>query len=293
MALGLLAASIGLLGCGTSSEKHEAAASYDTAVLSMHPYAFYRLSGKTEDEPDLAAGNSGRWMLVEPMRHADAKLPNGTPVVDFRPGDYLQVGSRPGLSIPRAGAMTVITWIRPDTLQFTQTEGSGYVYVLGKGESGAQEWAFRMYTRDNSELRPNRISVYVWNPSGGEGSGAYFQDSVTVGRWIMLAAVIDSASSQQYPSGSVAIFKDGVQRQQVGLDQFHVTPQPGGAPLRIGTRDLASYFQGAIGDVAIFDRALTPVEVRLLYDSMFHKEQGQARGPVTLISDKPSGGPRW
>ena len=64
-----------------------------------------------------------------------------------------------------------------DTLQFAHEQGTGYVYILGKGTSDKQEYALRMYSNENSEVppRPNRVSAYVFNLSGGLGSGAYFQ----------------------------------------------------------------------------------------------------------------------
>ena len=71
--------------------------------------------------------------------------------------------------------------------------------------------------------------------------------------------------------GYVAIYKNGNIRGQVGLDQFNVMPRAGGAPLRIGTRNLGSFFEGAIGDVAIYDYALTPGQISRTYEAMFSK----------------------
>jgi hypothetical protein len=67
------------------------------------------------------------------------------------------------------------------------------VYILGKGETGKQEYALRIYSLVNTEspVRPNRISAYAFNLAGGLGSGAYFQDPVMGGSWIMVTFVID------------------------------------------------------------------------------------------------------
>jgi hypothetical protein len=43
-----------------------------------------------------------------------------------------------------------------------------------------------------------------------------------------------------------------------------ITPQPGSAPLRIGTRDLKSFFLGAIKGVRVWDRVLTAAEVQMV-----------------------------
>jgi hypothetical protein len=47
--------------------------------------------------------------------------------------------------------------------------------------------------------------------------------------------------------------------------QYHINPQNGTAPVRIGTRDFKSYFKGAIDDIRIYNRALSAFEVAQLF----------------------------
>jgi hypothetical protein len=152
-------------------------------------------------------------------------------------------------SVPTTGSLTLETWIRPDTLQFPAAQ-DGYVHFAGKGEPGAHEYVFRMHNR--SSERPNRISAYAFNPDGGLGSGSYFQDSVTVGEWIHVAAVINTQSSAAYPDGYVKIYKNGQLRDTDSLRDYSIKPIAGNAPLRIGTRDLNSFFLGAIAKFAVY-----------------------------------------
>jgi len=243
------------------------AGDYDSMLLGLKPFAYYHVAGSSEVEEDLAGANPGRWTTTG-KRLAHVRLPDGTDVVEFRAGDYVTIQSAPGFSIPTTGRFTVIAWMRPDTLQFVAEEGSGYVHWLGKGKDGAQEWTLRMYSLVNEESRPNRISGYVYNPDGGEGSGAYVQDPVIVGQWLMIGFEVSTERSQQYPTGWVAIFRDGIERKRVALDQFSVTPHAGPAPVRIGTRDLESFFQGGIGDVAVFDRLISASDMQRLYAAM-------------------------
>ena len=198
----MLASLVAGCGSGKPSAVDGKLPSYDSAVLALSPVAFYHVSGLKGSEVDLAGGHHpGTWSRSHFLLRR-AALPDRTKAVDFGPGDYLTIPSAPGLSIPTTGQFTVISWIRPDTLQFADETRSGYVYWLGKGASGNQEWALRMYSQNNVENRPNRISAYVFNSSGGEGSGAYFQDPVTVGRWMMVAVSshIFKVRSAMWPS---------------------------------------------------------------------------------------------
>lgn len=188
----------------------------------------------------------------------------GPPHMDLRftgPGSYVEVPSSPDFS-PGASGLTVAVWMRPDVLTFSKTEGSRateqYVHWLGKGERGQYEWTFRMYSLGSPPgPRQNRISFYVFQPSGGRGCGSYFQDPVAPGEWIHVVGVADAATQE------TSIYKNGRRRHS---DSYAtLTLGPGSAPLRIGTRDFASFFQGAIGRVRIWDRPLSGGEIRALY----------------------------
>ena len=254
-----------------------APSTYDTTIMRLDPYAYYHVAGDGRVEADLSGIHPGRW-TYKSKKLSHVRLPNGTEVVRFAPGDYLTIPSSPGFSIPRTGRFTLIAWIDPDTLQFSAEQGTGYVNWLGKGVDGAQEWTLRMYSLVNSENRPNRISGYVFNADGGEGSGAYIQTPLIVDRWILIGFEVDTATSAKYPTGWAAIFANGAERGIEGLNQFGVIPQAGRAPVRIGTRDRESFFQGGIGDVAVFDRLIPAVDMRRLYAAMTRVRGSRSSG---------------
>ena len=62
---------------------------------------------------------------------------------------------------------------------------------------------------------------------------------------------------------------DGPCQQQLDTagNRIVIDPVAGSAPLRIGTQDGESYFQGGIAALRIWNRALTNTEVRDLYQS--------------------------
>jgi hypothetical protein len=245
---------------------------YDRQVLAYGPVMYLAMGRPSAGVADDLSGNGHRGRYLPAGSHpAAARLPDGELAAAFNGhGQYLEVPSAPDLSVTHTGCLTVQAWVAPATLQFPDEEGSGYVYVLGKGTSGKQEYALRMYSLDNTEVpeRPNRMSAYVFNLGGGLGSGAYFQGRLQPHAWMMVTFVIDDRPSAAWPDGYVAIYKNDQLRGQVSIGQFGVTPRASTAPFRVATRQLTSYFDGAVGKVAVFDYALSGQQVTAVYNAM-------------------------
>jgi hypothetical protein len=176
--------------------------------------------------------------------------------------------------------MTVHAFMKPTALDFN---GGNFVHWLGKGEDPQMEWAFRFYPASDPE-RPSRISGYIWNPTAccgfpsNQGAGAYFQDpALAAGTWYQVVVIYDPGDALDTQAG-VTIYQNG-QCQSGGTrcggtpspgvlysnPSFVVHPRNGTSPLRIGTRDCASFFTGGLDEVAVFDRALTAAEVSELH----------------------------
>jgi hypothetical protein len=220
-----------------------------------------------------------------------ARKPGETCLVFNWKGDYVEIPSAPALSPATTGALAISAWIRPDVLNFPISEGSGYVYWLGKGEiygaSGNQEYALRIYNRDNTEEkppRPSRMSGYLFNSSGGLGVGSSFQDELTPGAWIHVVFSADGRATSIYRDGT---FRRCDQYQPAGDSRctrhfdpgthvpLFIQPQSELAPLRIGTKDArSSFFAGAISRVRLWNRALSPSQVAKLYLADEHPRNG-------------------
>jgi len=198
---------------------------------------------------------------------------------------YVEVVSIADYSVATTGQLSVAAWMRPDTLNFPRWQDTGYVHWLGKGvgtgASGQQEWTFRMYNRDGTTEnppRPNRISFYVFNPQGGLGVGSYFQDMLQAGSWIFVVGIADSTRTFMYRDGSYRrcdtyrgpsagqcpIHYQAAPNQML---QLQIDPVAGSSPLRLGTRDLDSFFAGGLSRVRIWNRALSADEVAALYSA--------------------------
>jgi hypothetical protein len=243
---------------------------YDAVVLADSPTAYWRMdSPASGTEADLSG--SGLTGTYSGTRSATT-LPNGGTAAAFDGATgYLEVADDAAISPATEGVLTLEAWMRPDTLNFEHDQGAGYVHWMGKGEAGQHEYVSRMYSFDNTDGRDNRISGYLFNLSGGRGAGSYFQDELEVGEWIHYVLVINSnEQSPAFPNGYTKIYRDGDLRDQddLSIDGNVIVPERGTAPFRVGTRDFGSWFEGAVGRVAMYDTELSQAQIDEHYQAM-------------------------
>lgn len=247
-----------------------AASDYEKAVLAKKPIAYWRLG--EADGPDIldSTGNGhkgklkGKAVFQEKGAIKDDK---DTAVKLDGKGTYFEISNHKDFSQPTSGkGLTVEVWIRPDVLDFEGETESPYIFWLGKGEAKQQEWALRFYSRTSKD-RPNRISAYLFNPEGGLGAGAFFQDKLTAGEWIHVVACFEPGDARTKNAG-VHIYKNGVHRQGppspgtlYNNPKWQIKPVSGTAPLRLGTRNGKHSLTGALDEVAIYPRVLTADEI--------------------------------
>jgi hypothetical protein len=246
-------------------------ASYDATVLADKPSAYWTMgtprSATEKDRTD--HGHTGTYF----GRPAVTKLPNGDIAADFDgKTEYLQVKDAAALSTATKGVLTLEAWMRPDALTFpVEGDKMRYMHWMGKGESNNHEYAARFYSLTDNTKRRNRISGYQFNIDGGKGAGSYFQDKIHAGTWIHYVLVINAnARSNDYPNGYVRIYRDGTRRDTTKLE-YHgtvIVPKRGKAPFRVGTRDLGTFFEGAIGKVAIYGKELSETHIKKHYEVM-------------------------
>lgn len=239
-ALGLVGTARLTAGCGPSP--------FDLEVHADRPVAHLR------GADDVLTGRRSGAVVGSPET---TTLPHGGATLRYDGlGEHVSFPSDPAFSIATTGALSVEYWVRPDTLDFPDTEGSGFVHLLGKGGPGAHEWYARMYSRGNEEGRTNRLSGYAFAPDGGLGAGSYVERAVPLTSWTQVVLVFDTEPRPGAPLGTVTLYADGVREDSDSLADFGVRPRGGSAPLRVGTGYLGSYFRGAIGDVVFYDRVL-------------------------------------
>lgn len=263
---------------------------YNQTILNDRPILFLGMDTPASGtQADLSGnGHNGAYRGGTPPT---AKLPNGDAAADFNgSGEYVTVNNVANLSVPATGVLTIESWMRPDTLTFPHTEAEGYVYWLGKcSYSTGCEYANRMYSLNNTAGRANRISDYEWNVTAGLGSGSYFQDDITAGQWIYVTDIIDMKdTSPEYPTGYISIYKNGVLRKTTPLNQYNVVPGTTPTPFVVGTLTEDSFFEGAVGKVAVYDYALTQAQITTHYNAMSAASAGgQAAQPTPAQPQSP------
>lgn len=243
-------------------DSQAALSAYDKQVIADSAIMYLPLSGGSGGISDQTGnGHTGQVFSAPPL----SIMPNGEPATVFDGAtQYVEVPDSDALSVVTTGILTIEAWMRPDTLQFTNQESTGYVHWLGKNTSGQSEYVARMYslTTTDTPPRPNRISGYSFNLSGGLGTGSYFQDAITAGEWIHYVLVINSINtSTNYPTGYTKVYKDGAVRDQDALQDYNIVPANGTAPFRIATASLSSFFQGAIAKVAVYNYELSATTI--------------------------------
>jgi hypothetical protein len=246
--------------------------SYSDCVLSKGPVGYWRLGEAVGPIATDASGrgSNGVYHGTPTFGQAGAIVNDQNTAVRLNgpaSRDYVEISASTSaiFSQPTSGlGLTVEVWMRPNALIFTGETANPYVQWLGKGVHGQHEWGMRFYSRNTN--RPNRISAYIWNPQGGEGAGAYFEDKLSEGTWIHVVACYEPGDAGTDPPAGVHIYRDGVHRlgppsPGTLYRTFNITPVRGTAPVRLGTRDGRSFLTGGLDEVAIYPRVLTPDEI--------------------------------
>jgi hypothetical protein len=153
----------------------------------------------------------------------------------------------------------------------TGEQTSDPVYFFGKGDksksffsNGNREYHFRYHdsTRD--------LKAYVFKREGGLGAGSNVPN-IEKDRWYRIVMALDSGDALDLTAG-ITLYVDGEAvdsptspGRMYKSTAWAVYPFSGDAPLRLGTLQKDTFLNGALDEVAIFSRKLTPDEVRALY----------------------------
>jgi len=152
---------------------------------------------------------------------------------------YLDCGNDPSLDI--TDAITIEAWVKPDTLS------QDSIVVCQDVPSSSGKIAIGIYTTENKIL----LGV-TYNPVGLFGISSY----LTAGQWQHWVEVYDITND------TIKFYLDG--KEQTLIDVYERFYTNGGT-LRIGARETERYFNGAIDEVRIYNRALSADEIKTHY----------------------------
>lgn len=282
----------------------EQKSSYDSVVLAHTPVMYLSMSNPSSGrESDLSGkGRDGTYKGGTP---GTAKLPNGDTAAVFNgSSQYLTVASHASLSIPTKKKLTWEAWIRPDVANYPNQSGDSYVDWMGKCQSYSPtcEWEARAYSQSTPEGRGQRLSAYAFNPSAGLGSAADWQPrsgSLQSGQWLHVVAeyqteTTPSQCNSSYP-GTINIWVNGVKQNFEShaptgcMSQYKIVPKAGTSPLNIGTMAMDTWFKGAVGKVAIYDRLLSQSEINEHFKAMTGASpSGSCGDTCTIAQPTPS-----
>lgn len=255
--------------------------SVQSAILATAPTSYWPLNDASgdscHDEMDLHVASiaSGRVKL--------AAIPFGASSVPYFDGElesYLTVAADPQYSHSYANALTVASWICPLALDNANTGGSTdqYVHFLEKSVDSSTdvEWLMRLYDATNPN-RHSRLSFYTFNlgSPAGQGNGAYMEYGVSandvvpvdLGKWLFVVGQAEPWISASDLTNGCIVWKQNVKAARSPGDKFgkyHVHPQDGAGPLRIGGTPSVGY-KGSIAHLAIWNRLLSSAEITSIW----------------------------
>jgi hypothetical protein len=187
----------------------------------------------------------------------DGQLVNGPQWITGVPGTALGFdGDRAAVLMSGSGSvanlykggLTVSAWIRPAS---AGAGGRGRIVDKDNNDAG---WFFSMYS-------PTRIQFAVDQFDAGSPS-RISTEGVDLNRWQHVAATWDGTTR----GSKIHLYIDGVPADGGATNGSGSTYNDAGTPLTVGNRasDQARGFDGGIDEVQIYNRVLTPAEIRNL-----------------------------
>jgi hypothetical protein len=177
-------------------------------------------------------------------------------------------------SLDPTAAVSVSAWVRATEPQ------SDFNYILAKGASGCLAASYGLYTGPNGGLMfyvaRNKGLSYTRSPDAGHG--------VWNGSWHLVVGTYDGNSVRLYLDGS-----------QVGNGTAHTGPIDYDFPdndLFIGHYNTCPTedFHGDVDSAQIYNRALTPSEVRSTYDNLTGTGSAGGTSPGGTSPSQPGSG---
>jgi len=163
-------------------------------------------------------------------------------------GDYIDCGNNTNFNM--TSAMTILAWV------YFPADLIGFNSVVGKEKRSATPEAANYWLFLNSS---GKLGFYV-KDIDGDSTSLVTTDALQTGQWYQVAVTFLNGSVNLYINGALS------EAGNLSVNTLIIND----ADLEIGSGQVAGgarghYFKGLIDDVKIYNRALTPEEIRRLY----------------------------
>jgi hypothetical protein len=226
--------------------------------------AHYSMDGAADDLSGL--GHHGNMVDVTPTadRHGvpgGALLFNGTT-------SHILVPHAPTLHAT-THQLTLSAWVRID--EYTGDPIEAMILEKNEGEPGS--WSMKYLDKDpNPLVQELRFSGHMRHGNTNLLTGYHTTTQPLIGQWYHVVIVFNM-------NDGIRHYLDCVQESYLGTSGGTASFWPNSADMNIGRSWLGDkHFNGAIDDVRIYDRALTPAEVCQLYSIPTSVEISETEG---------------
>ena len=223
-----------------SAYSNFASATTATAGGPVAAYAFSEAAGTTTSD---ASGNGNTGTLNGATRTTSGQF--GSAVVVNGAGAYVDLGNGPTLQL--TGSMTISAWIRPAAFP---VDDAAVVSKRASGELGFQLDA-------TVDTGPRTIGFKLTNASGAN-MFRYGGTVLQANQWYHISGVYDATAR------TLDVYLNGVLDNGTLLGTVTSTQQNSPLNVNVGRRPGVSgfAFNGAIDEVRIYNRALSPTEIQ-------------------------------
>jgi len=243
---------------------------YETGILADEPLAFYPLDeGSGTNAYDIAGGHNGAYAnpVTNTATGPSTYIPVGAVFDGTSNGPAIiqsvLIPDTPALDF--AGQITLEAWVKPVTNQPSGTLAD----IIAKGYDSAENTS-------EIQIRVQNDSFFDAGYYNGIQGGFGVSGGIVTTNWSHVAATWDGTNWNMYQNGLLV-----AQALNIGggLQSF---PDPWG--IGDGTQTGAGrYYVGNISDAAIYDYALTPVQVAAHYDLGLNGTTSPSGPTITIV----------
>ncbi len=241
--------------------------------------AYYKFEDNLKDWS--AFKNNGAAIKANNFKYVDGMAGKA---VKFNGSSYIEIKDSDSLDLNKG--FTIGTWIY---LEKTKSDTQPVFYKYGESHYKKESSYSLHYWSESGESRLN-LSDYEEGGDSFQDVTFYMNDVKEVGngRWFYYTATYQGSDPYaETPSKDSGTLKQYINGKLVSSEEFDSSIAHSSGPLWIGGSTNGDYFKGRMDELRIYNYALTPAQVKALYNMRDRLEIVSADKKVKLSSLKP------